>query len=70
VDGRSCDSADCVSNKIEITATVPATRPGTNSSTHLDIADPLSHTILLAFDIHYSWRTATAQQDENIMERG
>jgi hypothetical protein len=30
----------------------------------------LSHTILLAFDIHYSWRTATAQQDENIMERG
>jgi len=38
-------------------------------STHLDIAHPLGHTIPLALDIHHPWRTANAQQDEDIVER-
>jgi hypothetical protein len=37
-------------------------------TTNLDIAHPLVHAILLAFDIHHSWRTTATQQDEDIVE--
>jgi hypothetical protein len=64
----SFDLAIRLTKKTDITGTVPPTQAKTNTSTHLDIAHPLSNTILLALDIHHPWWAATAQQDENIVE--